>query len=126
MTDHNFDPFGVLELQKKNGIDIRIRLRSCTSATKIINGISINMKMKICQLLEQIIGKLSVLIEESTSMSIKIALKVYLSCESGKEVDPYFMVLSLIELPDQKTATISKHLLSCFINHEFDDACSIY
>lgn len=84
-------PLVYWNFKRKNGIDIRIRLRSCASTTKIINGISINMKMKNCQLLKQIIGKLSVLIDESTSVSIKIALKVYLSGES-KEVDPYFMV----------------------------------
>ena len=47
---------------------------------------------------------------------------VYLKCESDKEGDPHFMFLDLIELPDQKAATIARDLLSCLNNHGFDDS----
>ncbi|KAG7171321.1 General transcription factor IIH subunit 1-like [Homarus americanus] len=92
------------------------------SATDIIKHIAINMKKKICRHIKQIIGKISVLIDDSTSLSIKTALIVYLKCESDKEGDPHFMFLDLIELPDQKAATIAKHLMNCLNNHGFDDS----
>ena len=62
-------------------------MHSRTSATKIINHIAINVKKKICQHIKQINGKVFVLIDESTSLSIKTALIVYLKCESDKEGD---------------------------------------
>ena len=76
----------------------------------------------MCQHIKEINGKISVPIDESKSLSIKTALIVYLKCESDKEGDPHFMFLDLIELPDQKAATIARNLLNSLNNHGYDES----
>ncbi|XP_064421760.1 E3 SUMO-protein ligase KIAA1586-like [Latimeria chalumnae] len=115
------DHFGLLELQNENGVDMGIGLHSRYSAAEIIDHIATEMRKKICQHIKVIKGKISILIDESTSLSSKTALVVYLKCESDKKDDPHFMFLDLIELPDQKADTIAKYLLECLQKHGFDD-----
>ena len=55
-------------------------------------------------------------------MSIDTALIIYLKFETDKEVYPCVMFLDLLELRNQKAATIAKHPLKCVDNHGFDDS----
>lgn len=122
---HNDRPFsdnyGLLELQRENGIDTGIGLHSRYSAAQITDHIGSEMRKKICQRIQAIEGKISVLIDESTSLGCKTTLIVYLKCETDKSCEPHFMFLDLIELPNQRADTIMQHLLKCLRAHGFDD-----
>ncbi|GBN73830.1 E3 SUMO-protein ligase KIAA1586 [Araneus ventricosus] len=67
------------------------------------------------------IGKISVLIDESTSLGAKYALIVYSNCEISKERPPNSFFLDLIELPDQTSATILRAFLNCLNQNSFCD-----
>jgi hypothetical protein len=64
---------------------------------------------------------ISVLIDESTTVSNKSTLVVYLKCMSSSAVEPHFMFLQLIELEDQSADTIVKALLGCLNSYGFTD-----
>jgi len=74
------------------------------TAKRIIESISEQMKNKICKHVKSICGKLSILIDESTTLSTKTTLIVYLKCEFAKDSDPKFMFFDLIEIPGKKKA----------------------
>ncbi|KAK0147671.1 E3 SUMO-protein ligase KIAA1586 [Merluccius polli] len=116
------DHFGLLDLQGENGVDIGIGLHSRYSAAQIVDHIAEQMRKKACQRIQTIKGKVSVLIDESTSLGSITTLIVYLKCETDKNFDPHFVFLELIELPNQWADTIVQHLLKCLSSHGFDDA----
>lgn len=118
------DHFDLLELQNINGIDIGVGLHSRTSATEIIDHISDEMKKKVIREIIKISGKISVLIDESTTLGSKSTLIVYLKCEFSKEHSPHFLFLDLIELSElssQTSEVVVESLLSCLKSHGFDD-----
>ena len=116
------DHFGLLDLQCENGVDIGIGLHSRYSGAQIVDHIAEQMRKKVCQRIQTIKGKVSVLIDESTSLGSITTLIVYLKCETDKNFDPHFVFLELIELPNQRADTIVQHLLKCLSSHGFDYA----
>lgn len=82
------DYYKLLQLQKMNGVDIGVGLHSRFSATEIIGHISDEMKKRLTQQVKSISGKISILIDESTSLSDKSTLIVYLKCETSKDLPP--------------------------------------
>ena len=116
-----FDNYRLLELQKEKGVDIGTGLHSWYSATQITDHIGSEMRTRICQQIQDIEGKLSILIDESTSLGCKTTLIVYMKCETDKTCDSHLMFLDLIELPDQRAETITQHLLKCLGGHVFHD-----
>lgn len=115
------DHFELLELQQLNGIDIGIGLHSRFSATEIINHVADEMKKRITQQILKITGKISIIIDECTSLGAKSALIVYLKCETSKELPPNFLFLDLIELPNESADTVLRALLNCLNEHCFCD-----
>lgn len=115
------DHFDLLKLQEMNGSTIAHGLRSRLSATEIIDHIGIQMKSKICQQILKIQGNLSIIIDESTTLSKMSSLIIYLKCETDKMKDPHFVFLDLIELQDQTANTITECLLKCLEKNGFDD-----
>ncbi|GBL60853.1 hypothetical protein AVEN_8597-1 [Araneus ventricosus] len=76
---------------------------------------------RITQQILNIAGKISVLIDESSSLGAKSALIVYLNCEINKQRPANSLFLDLIELPDQTSATILRALLNCLNQNGFCD-----
>ena len=62
------------ELQEANGLNLGIGLHSRFSGTHMINCISHTMKVKICSAIIERGQKLSVMIDESTTVSRKSCL----------------------------------------------------
>lgn len=115
------DHFGLLELQKLNGVDIGIGLHSRYSAVEIIDHISKEMKLRILNKVKEISGKISLIIDEATSISCKSVLIVYLKCEISKEQPPSTLFLDLVELADQKADSVFSSALKCLDKYGFDN-----
>lgn len=117
-TDH----YELLELQKMNGLDVGVGLHSKRTAMEIICHIFDEMKKTIVGEILQISGKISVLIDESTSLGSQTSLIVYLKCEISKEKPPHYLFFDLIELADQTAKTVTENLLHCLRKQGFDEA----
>jgi hypothetical protein len=115
------DHLQLLELQEANGLDLGPGLRSRFTATNMISHIATEMRQSACSHIQIAGGKISVLIDESTTLSNKSAFIVYLKCQSEVNGEPHFMFLDLIELEDQSASTICQSLLRCLSSHGFDD-----
>ncbi|KAK0156406.1 E3 SUMO-protein ligase KIAA1586 [Merluccius polli] len=107
-TDHE----SLIELQGKNGANMGTNLHSRYSSTKIVEHIAKEMQKKIVQSIVMCSSKLSVLIDEATSLSHKSAMIVNLkaSVDGGT---PEFLFLELVELESQRAADIEEALLNC-------------
>jgi hypothetical protein len=90
----------LVDLQQQNGVDLCVILHSRFTATTIISHITSEMNRRIIADLICSSSKLSVLIDESTTLSHKSVMVVYLkaSVNSG---DPIFIFLDLVELESQ-------------------------
>ncbi len=103
----------LIDLQIKNGIDMGIGLHSRFSATTIIDHIANKMRSTICKTIKENKGKLSILIDESTTLSDISTLIVYFKGQ--------FLFLDLVELTNGESAdSIHKALLACLKRHGFD------
>lgn len=110
----------LIELQKLNGLDCGVILHSRYSATEIINSIATEMKQKIIKEIINQQSKIAVVIDESTTVSRRTALAIYLkTCIRNQ--DPEFLFLALVELPSQDADTIKKTLLNTLYEYGLDD-----
>jgi hypothetical protein len=109
----------LIQLQQLNGIDTGITLHSRYSGSLIIAHIANVMKSTICKQLVERNVKISVLIDESTTVSHLSVLCVYVKASVDGVTDPVFVFLDLIELPNQTADTIARCLLECLSNHGF-------
>lgn len=119
-TDHP----ALIDLQTLNGLDCGIILHSRYSATEINDCIATEMKRKIIDNLVLSESKLSVIIDESTTLSNKSVLIIYLkTCVAQNNEKPDFLFLSLVELPSQTadvvTDTLMKTLSDSGLTEEF-------
>lgn len=114
------DHFQLLELQALNGIDIGNTLHSRFSSTSIISHIAIEMKKKIVCNIVKSNSKLSVLIDESTTLSTKSTMVVYIKASISSE-DPIFIFLALVELKHQTAENIVTQLIDCLHESGFNN-----
>lgn len=115
------DHFELLELQRLNGVDIGVGLHSRYSATSIIDHVAHEMKVKITSKIKNEGGKISIILDESTSLSSKSVLIVYLKCETSKDKDPETLLLDLVELTDQKSETVFEAVIKTLTKYGFDN-----
>lgn len=108
-------------MQKLNGIEIGCGLHSKKTAMEIIDHVSNEMKKRIVKQILEVNGKLSILIDESTSLGSKSTLIVYLKCETSKEDPPHFLFLDLVELSNQTSEAVAMSLLDCLRKHGFNE-----
>ena len=111
----------MIQLQTLNGNNLGIGLRSQFSATNLIEHIAYEMRYKICTHIKQIEGKISILLDESTTLSNLTCLIIYLRCETTKDNPPHYLFLDLVELENQTSATIVNTILTCLNKYEFDE-----
>lgn len=114
------DHFKLLELQKLNGIGIGTTLHSRFSSANIISHIAAEMKEKIVLNIIKSNSKLSVLIDESTTMSTLSTMIVYVKSLISYE-DPVFIFLELVELRLQTALNITNQLIECLNKSGFND-----
>ena len=111
----------LVELQKLNGLDMGQSLYSKNSCQKINQSISDQMRSKLCKKLISINSLISIIIDESTTMSTKTTLMIYFKAEFQKDLDPAFFFMGLIELCDKSAESIVNDLLNYVQKHGFDD-----
>ena len=114
-TDHP----DLIELQTLNGNNLGIGLRSRFCATNLIGHIAHEMRYKICTHIKQIEGKISILLDESTTLSNLSCFLIYLRCETAKDNSPHYLFPDLIELEIKISAAIVNNILTCLTKYEF-------
>ncbi|KAJ3583021.1 hypothetical protein NHX12_034545, partial [Muraenolepis orangiensis] len=107
-TDHD----SLIELQEKNGANMGTSLHSRYSSTQIVEHIAKEMQKKIVHSIVTSSSKLSVLIDEATSISHKSAMIVNLKV-SVDGATPELLFLELVELESQRAKDIEEALLNC-------------
>ncbi len=110
-TDHD----SLIELQEINGVNMGTSLHSRYSSTKIVEHIATEMQNKIVHSIVSFSSKLSVLIDEATSLSHKSAMIVNVKA-SVDGATPEFVSLELVELESQRAEDIEEALLNCLEN----------
>lgn len=115
------DHFKLLELQELNGIKIGSTLHSRHSSTNIIQHIAIKMKQKIIQNITDSGAKLSVHIDESTTISALCGMVIYIKV-SILNSDPIFIFLDLIELKNQTAENITRQLIESLHNSGLNES----
>ncbi|XP_027132754.1 E3 SUMO-protein ligase KIAA1586-like [Larimichthys crocea] len=98
-------------LQQANGLDMGITLHSRYSAKNIIDHTAQEMRNKILNHILTEDKRFSVLIDESTTLSKKSALVVYLTSTVNNV--PTVIFLDLVELESQSAENITNTLLQC-------------
>ena len=115
------DQPNLLELQELNGADVGFGLRSRFTATNMVDHISSEMRKTVCSEIQKAEGKISILIDESTTVSNTSSLIIFLKCQSEKNGEPHFMFLDLIELENQSAKAIFEALVKCLDSYGFID-----
>lgn len=126
-SDHD----DLISLQERNGLDLGLILHSRYSATQIVNHIAKEMQKKIVKNLVENQAKLSIIIDESTSLSQKSVMTVHLKSYVTKIIPgtsdteqtsigaPEMIFLSLVELQNQRAEEITSSLLATLKSHGF-------
>ena len=104
-----------------NGNNLGIGLRSRFTATNMMEHIAYEMRRKICTRIKHIEGKISILLDESTSLTNKSCLIIYLRCETDKDSSHHYLFLDLVELDNQTSDSIVNTVLKCLNMYEFDE-----
>ncbi|XP_050058213.1 E3 SUMO-protein ligase KIAA1586-like isoform X2 [Aphis gossypii] len=124
IANHNrpFDDHSKLvELQKSNGVHLGSILHSRYSCTSIINHIACKMRESIVKNIINSESKISVLIDESTTVSSKSCMAVFIKASISHE-DPIFIFLDLVKLEKQTAENIVNQLLNCLFTFGFQDS----
>lgn len=120
-NDRPFSDFeDLIQLQKRNGLDLGLTLHSRYSATEIVKHVASEFRKKLMSKLIAENQKLSVLIDESTTLGKESVLIVYIKTFiNGKEE---LIFLDLIALSNQKAETIVTELLNCLHSYGLSEA----
>jgi len=117
-------PFGgpesLIDLQQMNGIDLGLILHSRYSSTNIINHIANEMRKKVVNDVVSSSSKLSVLIDESTTLSHLSVMVVYIKAAINGG-DPIFIFLHVVELESQTAECITSQLVKCLKDAGFPE-----
>jgi len=111
----------LIQLQKQNGVNMGLILHSRFSSTAIINHIACEMRRKVVKHLVDNSCKLSVVIDESTTLGKESVMVVHMKAAVGSG-EPIFMFLDLIELKGQTSDIIVAALCDCLKSAGFSDA----
>lgn len=111
----------LVQLQETNGTDLGIILRSRNSCTEMIECISDTMKQKLCKTIIDRKSNISVITDESTSLSKKSCLIVYIRAKVDEgDGEPHNIFLDLCELEAQNAESVFKSLIQTLAKHGFD------
>ncbi|XP_068115059.1 E3 SUMO-protein ligase KIAA1586 homolog [Hyperolius riggenbachi] len=112
----------LVSLQAANGTDVGRILHSEYTGAQIIDCIASEMRKRLCQKIVEQAPKLSLFIDESTTVSSQSVLIVYIRTTIN-ENKPVTFFLDLLHLPKTDAQSIEATLLTCLgkhgFNHEF-------
>lgn len=86
----------LLELQEANSSTFGIGLRSRYSATEVITHVAEEVRKRACKKIIETGFSFSVLIDESTTISNKSTMIVYLKCTVKPDAESSFLFLDLL------------------------------
>ena len=111
---------GCCELLEKCDVELSIGLRSRASATEIIDLIGRTMRTNLCKAIQSRDRKISIMIDESTTVANKSPMVVYLRCQPLEaDQSPFAFPLALCELDALDALHITTQLLACLAEHGF-------
>lgn len=116
-SDHE----NMVELQELNHCNLGCILHSRFSATSIINHISAEMQAKLVSELSSSGSSLSVLIDESSTLSHLSAMVVFIKASINGS-DPVFIFLALVELESQTAEIVTSSLITCLKTAGFSES----
>ncbi|XP_026821312.1 E3 SUMO-protein ligase KIAA1586-like [Rhopalosiphum maidis] len=99
----------LVQLQQINGLDMGSSLHSRITATRMVNVIAKEMRKRLILRLIQSNSKFTIMIDESTTLSTKCTLILYISSYFDVE-SPVVAFLDLIDLDRQDAETIEKSI----------------
>ncbi|UYV76696.1 K02A2.6-like, partial [Cordylochernes scorpioides] len=109
-----------ITLQTLNGIKLGSTLHSRYSATQIINHIACEMRKMLVAKILSTNSKITILIDESTTLSNKSTLVIFLKAYLGGESIDYIF-FDLCELQCQDSENIEKELLNTLYKHGLNE-----
>ncbi|UYV81282.1 hypothetical protein LAZ67_20000646 [Cordylochernes scorpioides] len=109
-----------ITLQTLNGIKLGSTLHSRYSATQIINHIACEMRKMLVAKILSTNSKITILIDESTTLSNKSTLVIFLKTYLGGESIDYIF-FDLCELQCQDSENIEKELLNTLYKHGLNE-----
>jgi len=111
------------DLQILNGLDMERVLQSNVSFSNIIDHIALEMRKKIALDIIENNRKITILVDESTTLSKKSMLVICLRGAVGEPDDIYTFLFDIVEIPNASAITIKEYILKSLvkfgINYEF-------
>ena len=114
---------GLIDLQLLNGLKLGRMLHSNNAATDISDHIADEMRRKLMKSVVDAKMPFSVLIDESTSLSQKSCLIVYLRCTVEASCEPVTCFLDLMELSSLTADAVIESLMTCLHKNGLNDEC---
>jgi hypothetical protein len=111
----------LVALQQINGLNMGRILQSNVVCADIIDHIADDMRSNLCNFVRERKCHVSILIDESTTLSRISCLVVYLRTTFDEQVGPVSCYLDLIELSSTTAEGIESALLTCLAKHGFTD-----
>ena len=110
---HNFET--EIDLQELNGVEMGRILHSTNACINIVNHVSDEMRKNMVKEIVQSKSKISLMIDESTTLSQKSTLIVYVRCciEAMGMNSPINLFLDLVELENVTAKGVFDALLQC-------------
>ncbi|XP_063788503.1 E3 SUMO-protein ligase KIAA1586-like [Pseudophryne corroboree] len=114
-TDHE----SLIDLQKVNGVQIGRLLHSRMVCGDIIEHISAEMRKKIVSQIITKKTKITILVDEATTLSRKSTLVIFLKSSVDGVMNPVAFPLDLIELENASAESIKQEIMKCLFHHGF-------
>ncbi|XP_069476319.1 E3 SUMO-protein ligase KIAA1586-like [Ambystoma mexicanum] len=111
-TDHP----DLVDLQEVNGVEMGRVLRSNVTSTEIVRHIASEMQKKLVCYIREHKPKISVFVDESTTVSNKSTLIIYLRGLFGAHCKPVTIFFGLVDLQETNALAIKEALLGYFEN----------
>ena len=112
----------LIALQETNEVDIGTTLHGRTTCMSMIKVISDSMKTDVCADIALNKSKISPIVDESTSVSKKSRLILYLRAQLDNAELPQNVFLQLVELSDQVAEVICNTILKILENNGINNA----
>ncbi|KAL5243637.1 hypothetical protein ACI65C_011047 [Semiaphis heraclei] len=103
------------DLQILNGLDMGRVLQSNVSCSNIIDHIALEMRKKIALDIIENNRKITILVDESTTLSKKSMLVICLRCAVGEPDDIYTFLFDIVEIPNASAITIKEYILKSLV-----------
>ncbi|XP_006110332.2 E3 SUMO-protein ligase KIAA1586-like [Pelodiscus sinensis] len=114
-TDHK----SLIDLQKVNGVEMGRLLQSRTVCGDIIEHVSLEMKQRIVSRIIEAKSKITVLVDEYSTLARKSTLIIFLKASVDGVMNPVAFPLDLIELDNTSVENIKQDIINCLLHYGF-------